>query len=315
MTMLPTQAYTKNHTVEVILAPFSGGQAKGGVECGPVQLVEAGLPQQLRGLGWTVDGVDSSLTASFEHLRPEKEEDHGVLKNVKFVASVTEAVHNQVKKACSAGKVALTIGGDHSLGMGTVSGSAAVHSNLGVIWVDAHADINTTESTESGNLHGCPVSFLMGIGAKLPAFSWLKPCLATNRIVYIGLRDVDAGERKILKEHNIKAFSMHDVDKHGIGKVVEMALAYLGSNTPIHLSFDVDALDPSVTPATGTPVRGGLTFREGHFICEAVFETGCLVSMDLMEVNPALGSDLASLTQTVNVGCSLVRTALGETLL
>jgi arginase len=145
-----------------------------------------------------------------------------------------------------------------------------------------------------------PVSFLLGLGSKIPEFAWVKPALKPERIVYIGLRDVDAGEKRILKENNIKAFSMHEVDKYGIGKVVEMALDYVNPKRsfPIHLSFDVDALDPSVAPSTGTPVRlraclergyssaaqvrGGLTFREGHYICEAIWETGLLVALDLM---------------------------------
>jgi hypothetical protein len=122
--------------------------------------------------------------------------------------------------------------------------------------VDAHADINTAETTESGNIHGMPVSFLLGLGSPVSEFSWVKPALKTDRIVYIGLRDVDAGEKKILKENGIKAFSMTDVDRHGIGKVVEMALDSVNPNRdrPIHLSFDVDALDPTVAPSTGTPV-------------------------------------------------------------
>jgi arginase len=141
----------------------------------------------------------------------------------------------------------------------------------------------------------------MGIGKKLEAFNWLKPCLDPSRIVYVGLRDVDSAEKKLIKEHGIKAFSMHEVDRYGIGKVMEMVLDYLGPGCPLHLSFDVDALDPSVAPATGTPVRGGLTFREGHFLCESVYETGRLVSLDIMEVNPSLGADEASLVQTVDV--------------
>jgi arginase len=154
----------------------------------------------------------------------------------------------------------------------------------------------------SGNIHGMPVSFLLGIGSKIPEFSWVKSLLKAQRLVYIGLRDVDVGEKQILRENKIKAFSMHDVDKHGIGKVVEMALDHVNPNRdlPIHLSFDVDALDPSVAPSTGTPVsqfifissseiliasqqvRGGLSFREGHYICEAISETGLLVALDLM---------------------------------
>ena len=127
--------------------------------------------------------------------------------------------------------------------------------------------------------------------------------------------EIYPGEKRILKENNIKAYSMHEIDKLGIAKVMEETFEYLGNKCPLHLSFDVDALDPSVAPATGTPVRGGLSFREGHFICEEVFETGRLVSMDMVEVNPELGeSDIAKKT-TISIGCSLIRAAMGETLL
>jgi arginase len=149
-----------------------------------------------------------------------------------------------------------------------------------------------------------------------PDFTWVKPLLATNRLVYIGLRDLDDGEKQIIRDHNIKAFTMHHVDKYGIGKVVEMALDHVNPyrSLPIHLSFDVDALDPSVAPSTGTPVRGGLSFREGHYICEALHETGLLVATDIVEVNPALEDAKASF-QTVQIGCSLARACLGESLL
>ncbi|KND00247.1 arginase [Spizellomyces punctatus DAOM BR117] len=302
------------YTVGIVGAAFSGGQPRGGVEQGPARLVEFGLPSQLSSLGWNVD-IDEKFP-TYEHLRPPSDQDIGKLKNARYVSAVTKSVSDSVKSLVAKGHLALTLGGDHSLAMGTISGSAAVYPDVGVIWVDAHADINTPETTETGNLHGCPVSFLMGLpGARnIPSFEWLSPCLPTNRIVYIGLRDVDVPEKKILKDNNIKAFSMHEVDKYGIGKVVEMALDYLGRDKPVHLSFDVDALDPSVAPATGTPVRGGLTFREGHFICEAVYETGNLVAVDIMEVNPLLG-DQAYVLQTIQIGCSLTRTALGETLL
>ncbi len=154
-----------------------------------------------------------------------------------------------------------------------------------VVWIDAHADINSIETTTSGNIHGMPMSFLLGINeAQIPEYGWIKPILTPDRLVYIGLRDVDQGEKTILKKYGIKAFSMHEVDKYGIGKVVEMALDHVNPkrDKPIHLSFDVDALDPSVAPSTGTPVRGGLTFREGHYICEAIHETGLLVAFDIM---------------------------------
>jgi len=140
--------------------------------------------------------------------------------------------------------------------MGTISGTLNSYPEACVIWIDAHADLNSIETTETGNIHGMPVSFLLGIGSKVEEFSWVKPLLKTNKLVYIGLRDVDAGEKKLLKENNIKAFSMHEVDRYGIGKVVEMALDHVNPNRdlPIHLSFDVDALDPTVAPSTGTPV-------------------------------------------------------------
>ncbi|KAG6833663.1 hypothetical protein H0H87_002859 [Tephrocybe sp. NHM501043] len=292
-----------------------GGQPRAGVDRGPIHLVEAGLIDQISELGWKVkfDGHHQ-----FEEVDAINDPPIGILKNPRLVSRVNEAVAQVVGEHARNGELSITLGGDHSLeqAMGTVSGTLSAHPDACLIWIDAHADINTLESTESGNIHGMPVSFLLGIGGQVPEFSWVKPLLKADRLVYIGLRDIDTGEKRILRENNIKAFSMHEVDKYGIGKVVEMALDHVNSNRdrPIHLSFDVDALDPSVAPSTGTPVRGGLTFREGHYICEAISETGLLVALDLMEVNPSL-ADPASVRQTVQVGCSLVRSALGETLL
>jgi len=186
-----------------------------------------------------------------------------------------------------------------------------------VIWVDAHADINTPEISQSGNIHGMPVAFLTGLAKEenKDIFGWLEKehLISVGKLVYIGLRDVDREEKKLLREHSIRAFSMHDIDRHGIGRVVEMALAHIGNDTPIHLSFDVDALDPQWAPSTGTPVRGGLTLREGDFIAECVHQTGNLVGMDLVEVNPSLETSGAS--DTIRTGCSLVRSALGDSLL
>ena len=186
---------------------------------------------------------------------------------------------------------------------------------MAVIWVDAHTDINTPESSESGNIHGMPLAFLTGIAKEKEIFGWLgeEPKISVKKLVYIGLRDVDIAEKKIVKEHGIRAFSMHDIDRYGIGRVMELALAHIGTDTPIHLSFDVDALDPQWAPSTGTPVRGGLTLREGDYIAECVHETGSLVAMDLVEVNPSL--EAVGAAETIRAGCSLVRCALGDTLL
>ncbi|KAI8618588.1 hypothetical protein BC830DRAFT_1108198 [Chytriomyces sp. MP71] len=319
-------------TVALIGAGFSGGQPKGGVDQGPTVLFNEGnLVSQIKDLNWEVEVEDHF--PQMEHLKPNHEDTFGILKNVEYTSKVTHRIHNSVKKACEDGKLALTIGGDHSIAIGTVSGSLAVHKNLGLIWVDAHGDINTPETTTSGNLHGCPVAFLSGIVGEVPPFSsWLKPEFDLSRIVYIGLRDLDGPEKKLIRDHKIKAFSMHEVDKWGIGRVVDAAIKYLYETTPdteespcerdeqgnkicpLHLSFDVDGLDPTVAPATGTPVRGGLTFREGHYIMEALHQTGSLVAVDITEVNPELGTVMERQT-TISIGCSLVRSVLGEGLL
>jgi arginase len=242
------------------------------------------------------------------------------------VSAITQKLANQVYEHAKEGRTTLTLGGDHSIAIGSVAGVAkAVKERLdrkmALIWVDAHADINTPETSGSGNIHGMPVAFLTGLAKDEDpeTFGWITDDMRIplSKLVYIGLRDVDRGEKAILRQHGVKAFSMHDIDRHGIGRVMEMALAHIGSDTPIHLSFDVDALDPTYAPSTGTPVRGGLTLREGDFIAECVHETGCLVAMDLVEVNPSLepGVNDIGATETVRAGCSIVRCALGESLL
>jgi len=159
-----------------------------------------------------------------------------------------------------------------------------------------------------------PVAFLTGLAkeSRPDIFGWLTSShlLSTSKLVYIGLRSVDPGEKALLRKHNIRAYSMHDIDRHGIGHIMSEALKYLGEDTPIHLSFDVDAIDPTYVVGTGTPVRGGLTLREGDFIAECVAETGQCVAVDLVEINPHIEE-----VETVRVGCSIVRCALGETLL
>ncbi|KAL1917641.1 uncharacterized protein VTP21DRAFT_4034 [Calcarisporiella thermophila] len=305
--------FLKEKTVGIVGVPFSGGQPKAGVEEGPVRLVEFGLIDQLKDLGWK---VEFNGHQDFTLLRPASDPDVGSLKNPRYVSRVTREVSRLVATHAHQNHMVLTLGGDHSIALGTVTGIFEAYPDACLIWVDAHADINTPQSTVSGNLHGCPVSFLLGLAGDVPEFEWIRPVLQPDRIVYIGLRDVDSPEKHILRKYGIKAYSMHEVDKYGIGRVVEMALDDVNPqrDRPIHLSFDVDALDPSVAPSTGTPVRGGLTFREGHYICEALNETGLLVGVDLVEVNPSL-ADSDAVYQTVTIGCSLTRCCLGETLL
>ncbi|KAF7724786.1 Arginase, catabolizes arginine to ornithine and urea [Apophysomyces ossiformis] len=311
--MTQVSKFLSSKTVAIVGVPFNGGQPREGVEEGPLRLVEFGLANQLMEMGWE---VEQEPNEKITELRPASDPDVMNLKQPKYVSAVTQVVSKQIYERASQNKFVLTLGGDHSAALATVSGVFQAYPNACLIWVDAHADINTPATTDSGNIHGCPLSFLTGIAGDHPEFRWVKPLLNANRLAYIGLRDVDEAEKKIIKDMNITAFSMHHVDKYGIGKIVEMTLDAVNPNRdlPIHLSFDVDALDPSVAPSTGTPVRGGLTFREGHYICEAIAETGLLVAADIMEVNPALEDD-RSVFQTVQVGCSLARCCLGETLL
>jgi len=319
----------------VVAVGFSGGQCKPGVDAAPTALVDAGLLTQLRDeLGYDLHG-DKQVN-DYNSLRPKSDPDHRGMKNSRHVSSVTQQLSGQVYEHAKAGRFVLTLGGDHSIAIGTISGTAKairerLSKDMAVIWVDAHADINTPELSASGNVHGMPVAFLTGLASAKTVsngnsngsstsessepFTWLPstPALSPSKLVYIGLRDVDKPEKAILRANNIKAFSMHDIDRHGIGRVMEMALAHIGADTPIHLSFDVDALDPQWAPSTGTPVRGGLTLREGDYIAECVHETGQLIAMDLVEVNPSLEERGAE--ETVRAGCSLVRCALGDTLL
>lgn len=296
-------------------------QCKPGVDAAPMALIESGLVDQLKNdLEYDLHYDDQ--VHSYSDLMPKDDPEHRGMKNARAVCAVTKKLSSQVYEHASKGRFVLTLGGDHSIAIGTISGTAkAIRERLGrdmaVIWVDAHADINTPESSDSGNIHGMPLAFLTGLATEKEGspFGWVTEDkrISPKKLVYIGLRDVDRGEKKILRENGIKAFSMHDIDRHGIGKVMDMALGWIGSDTPIHLSFDIDALDPMWAPSTGTAVRGGLTLREGDFIAECVHETGSLVALDLVEVNPSLEQQGAA--ETVRAGVSIVRCALGDTLL
>ncbi|KAI9738298.1 MAG: Arginase, catabolizes arginine to ornithine and urea [Cirrosporium novae-zelandiae] len=310
---IPQKFLARPSDLGVVAVDFSGGQCKPGVDAAPQALISSGLLSQLsEDLGYTIN--HDQTVHSYSSIIPAEDPPHRNMKNPRAVSAVTKQLCKQVYEHAREGRMVLTLGGDHSIAIGTIAGTAqATRERLGkdiaVVWVDAHADINTPESSGSGNIHGMPVSFLTGLAEEEDEsmFGWLKEeqKISVGKLVYIGLRDVDRGEKKILRQNGIKAFSMHDIDRHGIGYVVSQALSHIGSNTPIHLSFDVDALDPQWAPSTGTPVRGGLTLREGDFIAECVHETGQLIAMDLVEVNPSL--EAMGAQETIRAGCSLVR--------
>ncbi|GFO10944.1 Arginase [Plakobranchus ocellatus] len=279
--------------VGVIGFPFSKGQPRGGTEYGPKVLREGGLVSLLENLGnKVVDHKDVEI--------PEVDAKHGIkdtLKNGQAVGLANKKLSETVSKLLQADETVLVLGGDHSLGIGSIHGHAQAQPDVVVVWVDAHADINTPLSSPSGNIHGMPLSFivrdLQSYMPQSPGFEWCKPCLSAKDIVYIGLRDVDPAENLIIKKMGIPSFSMQEVDALGIKEVLDRALSAVdpSGNRPIHVSFDVDAMDPSVAASTGTPVRGGLTIRESFYIAETIAATGRMAVLDIVEVNPLLGTE------------------------
>ncbi|XP_032200460.1 arginase-2, mitochondrial isoform X2 [Lontra canadensis] len=302
------------HSVAVIGAPFSQGQKRKGVEYGPAAVREAGLMKRLSNLGCRLkDFGDLSFTPV-----PKDDLYNNLIVNPRSVGLANQELAEVVSRAVSSGYSCVTVGGDHSLAIGTISGHARHCPDLCVIWVDAHADINTPLTTSSGNLHGQPVSFLLrelqDKVPQLPGFSWIKPCISSPSIVYIGLRDVDPPEHFILKNYDIQYFSMRDIDRLGIQKVMEQTFDLLiGKQRPIHLSFDIDAFDPTLAPATGTPVVGGLTYREGMYITEEIHNTGLLSALDLVEVNPQLAASEEEAKATASLAVDVIASSFGQT--
>ena len=226
------------------------------------------------------------------------------------IAATCQATYQRLSEL-SQDSFAIALGGDHSVSMGTIAG-VATRGRTGVIWVDAHADLNTPSTSPSGNIHGMPLAHLLGLGDRRLLSIWgggavLRP----EDVVYIGLRSIDAGERQLIKELGIRAFTMKEIDQRGVAEVAREALAALGEVDQIHVSFDADVLDPDLAPGVGTPVPGGLTYREAHLLMELLAEGDHVRSLDLVEVNPML--DVRNRTATIMVG--MAASLLGKKIL
>ncbi|KAK7196869.1 arginase [Novymonas esmeraldas] len=316
----PHYNFYKEKKMGIVLAPFSGGQPCSGVELGPDYLLKQGLQQDMEKLGWKTT-IEKALDGKAVEARKAREKDDAIahIKRPRLTAECTEKIYKTVRKVAEEGRFPLTIGGDHSIAIGTVAGVLSAYPDAGVIWVDAHADINTMSSTITGNLHGCPLSLVMGLdrGNVPDCFAWVPEVLKPSRIAYIGLRDVDEAEKKILHDLKIAAFSMHHVDRYGIDKVLRMAMDAVSpkGTEPVMVSYDVDAIDPFFVAATGTPVRGGLSFREALCLCECVAQSGRLVALDVVECNPLLATTDAHMTDTIAMGCAVARCMMGDSLL
>ncbi|MGL4521678.1 MAG: arginase [Bacilli bacterium] len=291
-------------TISIIGMPMDLGQLRRGVDMGPSAIRYAGIDERLGQLGYSV--IDHGNIEISRELTNDAE---NKLKNLSKVVEANQILATKVDEIVARGEFPLVLGGDHSLALGSLAGIAKHYQNLGVIWYDAHADMNTEETTPSGNIHGMPLAASMGLGnEQLVQLHGYKEKVKPENIVLIGLRSVDEGERELLRTLGIKSYSMHEVDRLGMSTVMEETLAYLKHTDGIHLSLDLDALDPVYAPGVGTAVMGGLTYRESHLAMEMLAEANVVVSAEFVEVNPILDER----NVTAEVAVALAGSLFGE---
>ena len=301
-------------TVRIIGVPVDYGANRRGVDMGPSAIRYAGLADRIREAGADpVDDGDLFVPRAEEGTASASESGAGEARHLGAVTDACRELTDRVGETHDTGEFPLVLGGDHSVAIGTMNGSAR-EADLGVIWFDAHADINTPETSPSGNVHGMPLAAVLGRG-RFADESWAyAPRVRESAIVYVGLRSVDEGEREAIRDSDVTAFTMADIDERGMAAVVEDAIRVATDGTDgVHVSLDMDWLDPSVAPGVGTPVRGGVTYREAHSALESIaaMESGTLRSMDVVEVNPILDESNA----TATVATELVASALGKQVL
>ncbi len=298
-----------NPALSIIGVAIDLGAGTPGVSLGPSAIRYAGLVERLRLIGYDVRDEGDILASRPASPLP----DGGTLRFLDEVTRVNTELCNKVSGVMAQGRFPLVLGGDHSIAIGTIAGVVQHKKNLGVIWFDAHGDINTEETSPSGNIHGMPVAVSLGFGhERLTSIGGKHRKLQPEKLVYIGCRDLDAGERKILKELGITAFTMHEIDRYGMTEVIERAIGIAGSDTDgIHVSFDLDSLDPTFIQGTGTRVPGGLTYREGHLALEMIALSEKLVSAEFVEVNPIIDNQ----NITAKTAVALMGSLLGEWLI
>ena len=303
----------RHSRIAILGAPLDLGAARRGVDMGPSALRLAGLGSRIAALGYPVEDLGNVFVEQQEStpLGPA---------NAKYLAQIASAcasLADMVDHAVREDRFPLVLGGDHSVAAGTVAGVSNAYrqhkKKIGVIWVDAHADMNTPETSPSGNVHGMPLACCIGEGpVELTDILGYAPKVEPRNVVLVGIRDVDKTERSRVRASGITAFTMRDIDERGMRDVMEEALALAGADTAgVHLSLDMDAVDPDEAPGVGTPVRGGITYREAHLAMEIVCDSGQLTSMEVVEVNPVLDSA----NRTALLAVELVLSALGKRIL
>ncbi|WP_422017371.1 arginase [Roseateles sp.] len=302
---------TQLRHVSLIGAPTDIGAGARGASMGPEAMRVAGLAEALRARG--VDVVDrGNLQGPSNPWLPPT----GGYRHLQEVVAWNEAVHEAVYAELKTGRMPMLLGGDHCLGLGSISAVARhcrdTGKKLRVLWLDAHTDFNTSELTPSGNIHGMPVACLCGFGPQeLVRIGGHVPAISPKWVRQIGIRSVDEGERRFVHEHGLEVFDMRFIDEMGMRHTMELALATLDDNTHLHVSFDVDFLDPVMAPGVGTTVGGGPTYREAHLCMEMISDTGRMASMDLMELNPALDEK----NRTALVAVDLIESLFGKSTL
>ena len=294
--------------VAIIGAALDLGAGRRGVDMGPSAIRYAGLEERLRSIGYSCLDWGNVETAVLE----ASEEHDPRARYLPEIRAACGRVARLVAHAVDEGMTPLVLGGDHSVALGTLGGLAARGAAGGVLWIDAHGDLNAPEDSPSGNVHGMPLAAAIGEGGPLFADdAWTFPAVDPARVALVGVRSLDPGEQERIRRLGLKVFTMSDIDRIGIERAVRESLAHIAGPGFVHVSLDMDALDPEVAPGVGTPVRGGLSYREAHLALELVAESGLAGSLEVVEVNPILDRENA----TALLAVELVASAFGQTIL
>jgi len=293
--------------VAVIGAALDLGSGRRGVDMGPSAIRYAGLASRIAELGHEIIDRGNVETAVAEATAVGDE-------HARFLPQIKETcerIARLVADDTRAGFMPVVLGGDHSVALGTLAGLREAHGPGGAIWIDAHGDLNSPETSPSGNVHGMVLAAALGLAGERFREGWGLPALAPGRVALVGVRALDEGERTVLQDLDARVFTMSDVDRLGVERAVREALAHVAGPGFVHVSLDMDALDPDVAPGVGTPVRGGLSYREAHLALELVAESGLVFSLDVVEVNPVLDRE----NETGKLAVELVASALGARIL
>lgn len=297
--------------ISLIGLPMDLGQTRRGVDMGPSAMRYAGIVDRLKSL--KIDVVDLGDIMISRIADSSHSDSRTNLKNLSLVAEASKQLAAKVDEIVQSGSFPLVLGGDHSIAIGTLAGVSKHYQNLGVIWFDAHGDLNTEATSPSGNIHGMPLAVSLGIGhTDLVNILGYAPKVKPEHIVIIGARSLDEGEKVLIREKGIRVYTMHEIDRLGMTKVMEECLSYLKNRTDgVHLSLDLDGIDPVDAPGVGTPVIGGISYRESHLAMEMLEEAQIITSAEFVEVNPILDDR----NKTAEIAVELVGSLFGDKLL